>query len=226
MSGDAAAKPRAKSPRLQNRQAKTRSRLLEAAYRLMSKKGVNDTAIQEITDLADVAFGTFYNYFESKDDIAAQVLDCVIRALGHRNVEANRDAGVTDPILIVANSVRLVAQEMMKNPIWRWWVQRPDLVVERMRDGFKPFGLYDMDKAVEAGLYQIAGDDRETAWSFLIWLLAGGIKDILDGIDHACDGCRQGQGAHRLEAASAGGAKAQDQFRLSPPGGRPRRIRS
>jgi len=181
MSTNAVTRPKAKSPRLQNRQAKTRGRLLEAAYQLMSKKGVNDTAIQEITELADVAFGTFYNYFESKDDIAAQVLDCVIRALGDRNVEANREAGVTDPVLIVANSVRLVAQEMMQNPIWRWWVQRPDLVVERMRDGFKPFGLYDMDKAIEVGLYEIAGDDRETAWSFLIWLLAGGIKDILDG---------------------------------------------
>lgn len=181
MSPRAASKPKTKSPRLQNRQAKTRSRLLEAAYKLMSKKGVNDIAIQEITDLADVAFGTFYNYFESKDDIAGQVLDCVIGALGDRNVEANREAGVSDPVLIVANSVRLVAREMMQNPIWRWWVQRPDLVVGRMRDGFKPFGLYDMDKAIEVGLYQIAGDDQETAWSFLIWLLAGGIKDILDG---------------------------------------------
>jgi AcrR family transcriptional regulator len=167
--------------RTQKRRAKTRVKLVKAAYAIMSKKGVDSTTIQEITDAADVGFGTFYNYFDTKDDIAARVLDCIVKTLGQRNDLANKAAKARDPVLIVSNSVRFVAREMMTNPIWQWWLKRPDLMVERMRAGFKPFGIRDMQKAIEAGTYHIARDDLDTAWSFLIWLLAGNIKDIVDG---------------------------------------------
>lgn len=147
----------------------------------MSRKGIDDTTIQEITDAANTGFGTFYNYFSTKDELAACVLDCVINNLGKRNDLVTQAAGVTDPVLVVATSVRLVAREMMTNPMWRWWLKRPDIMVERMRLGFKPFGLRDMSTAVKDGRFRISDSDKETAWSFLIWLLAGGIKDIVDG---------------------------------------------
>lgn len=166
--------------RMQRKREKTRAALMRTAYRLMSSKGVDETTIQEITDGADVGFGTFYNYFPSKDDIATQVLDCVIDALGRRNDRANQAAGITDPVLVVANSVRLVANEMMSDPMWRWWLKRTDLMVQRMRAVFRPFGLRDMQHAIDAGDYAIAGDDLDTAWSFLIWMLAGNITDIVE----------------------------------------------
>ena len=167
--------------RTQKRRAKTRVKLLKAAYSVMSQKGVDSTTIQEITEAADVGFGTFYNYFSTKDEIAIRVLDCIVNTLGQRNDLANKAARVRDPALIVANSVRFVAREMMQNPISQWWLKRPDLMVERMRVGFRPFGIRDMKQAVEGGDYHIARDDQETAWSFLNWLLVGNIKDIVDG---------------------------------------------
>jgi AcrR family transcriptional regulator len=163
------------------RRQRTRSNLLRAAYHLMSQKGVDATAIQEITDRADVGFGTFYNYFTSKDELATQVLDCVIHNIGLRNDLVTARMKLTDPVAIVATSVRCVAREMMTNAVWYWWVQRPDLLVARMRAGFKPFGMRDMQRAMASGVYDIADGDLETSWSYLIWLLAGGIKDIVDG---------------------------------------------
>ena len=71
--------------RVKRRQKKTRIRLLKAGYGLITEKGIDETAIMEITDAADVGFGTFYNYFSSKDDIAMQILDCVVHALGERS---------------------------------------------------------------------------------------------------------------------------------------------
>ncbi len=174
-----------KTGRSEIKRQRTRAQLLRSAYHLMSKNGVDRTAIQEITDHADVGFGTFYNYFASKDDLATQVLDCVINNLGRRNDLITRTMGLTDPVEIVATSVRCVAREMMTNAVWYWWVKRPDLIVERMRAGFRPFGIRDMQQAIEAGAYAIAEDDMDTAWSFLIWLLAGGIKDIVDGYRQA-----------------------------------------
>jgi len=45
------------------------SRLLEHAFKLFTEKGVKDTSIQEITNSADVAKGTFYLYFKDKYEI-------------------------------------------------------------------------------------------------------------------------------------------------------------
>ena len=154
---------------------------MRAAHQLMAKQGVDATTIQQITEAADVGFGTFYNYFTSKDDLATQVLDCVIHNLGQRNDLVTQAKHIDDPVLIVATSVRLVARELMTDSMWQWWVKRPDLVVTRMRAGFRPFGIRDMRRAMDAGEYHIVGDDMDTAWSFLIWLLAGGVKDIIDG---------------------------------------------
>jgi AcrR family transcriptional regulator len=172
---------RPSSQRVRKRQLRTRAQLLSVAHRLMSKKGVDETTIQEITDAADVGFGTFYNYFSSKDDLATQVLDCVINNLGLRNDLVTKTTRATDPVQVVATSVRLVVREMMTNPMWHWWVkQRTDLLVERMRAGFRRFGIRDIRRAMDAGAYRIINDDVEAAWSFLSWLLAGGAKDIID----------------------------------------------
>jgi len=171
---------RVSSPRVRKRQLRTRVQLLKVAHRVMSKQGVDVTTIQEITDAADVGFGTFYNYFSSKDDLATQVLDCVINNLGRRNDAVTQATRATDPVQIVATSMRLVAHEMMSNPMWRWWVKRPDLLVERLRAGLRPFSIRDMRRAIDSGAYRIIGGDMDTARSFLVWLLVGGVKDIID----------------------------------------------
>jgi TetR/AcrR family transcriptional repressor of nem operon len=52
----------------------TRSRLLEKGGDLVSSRGFNATGVQEITSVAGVPKGSFYNYFESKEAFAVEVL--------------------------------------------------------------------------------------------------------------------------------------------------------
>lgn len=49
--------------------------LLTAALTLFRKNGVDNTTVSDIVKEAHVAQGTFYNYFQSKDDIFADVLE-------------------------------------------------------------------------------------------------------------------------------------------------------
>jgi AcrR family transcriptional regulator len=51
-----------------------RQNLLEAAIDIVGKYGYADASIARITERANVAQGTFYNYFVSRDDILNQVL--------------------------------------------------------------------------------------------------------------------------------------------------------
>ena len=50
-----------------------REELLQAASALFLEKGIGDTGIGDITDRAEVARGTFYLYFSSKDDVIAEL---------------------------------------------------------------------------------------------------------------------------------------------------------
>ncbi|MBQ7559491.1 MAG: TetR/AcrR family transcriptional regulator [Synergistaceae bacterium] len=47
----------------------TRKKILASAIHLISKKGVNGTSIKDIAASAEVAVGTFYLYFNSKEDV-------------------------------------------------------------------------------------------------------------------------------------------------------------
>ena len=71
--------------RTEVRQRNTRLRLREVAHDLISRQGVDGTTIQQITDAADIGFGTFYNYYATKEALAQDALDCLIHNTGQRN---------------------------------------------------------------------------------------------------------------------------------------------
>jgi AcrR family transcriptional regulator len=171
-----------KLTRTEVRQRQTRLRLREVASRLMAEQGVDATTIQQITDAADIGFGTFYNYAASKEALAKEVLDCIIHNIGERNDLVTQMLQESDTVRIVANSVRFVIREMTLDPVFRWWVDRVDVLVDRMRIGFGPFGLRDIDHAVRAGRYDLIDGEPGYAWSQLVWLMAAAGSDIVRGV--------------------------------------------
>jgi AcrR family transcriptional regulator len=63
-----AAGPKAPNRR-ERRRTEMRERILRAALRLFSERGVTGTTVEDITNEADVGKGTFFNYFPNKEDI-------------------------------------------------------------------------------------------------------------------------------------------------------------
>lgn len=65
-----------------NRQARRKERtkrlLTDAATKLLLEKGVDALTVQDITEQADVARGTFYVYFESKEEVVWAVLEAIL----------------------------------------------------------------------------------------------------------------------------------------------------
>ena len=167
--------------RVAKRRRATRARLLNAAFDIMSEVGVDAAKIKDITDRADVGFGTFYNYFETKDELANQTLDCVIDDFGRRNILATKGLRSKDPALVMPVSMRLVMREAARTPMWQWWALRPDLLVDRMRDGFGPFGRRDMQDAIQRGIFHISELEIDQAWALACWMMVGGIHDIVVG---------------------------------------------
>ncbi len=60
--------------RWDRRREQTHRRLLVAAERLFGIQGFDTTTVEEIADAADVAKGTFFNYFGSKEALLGELL--------------------------------------------------------------------------------------------------------------------------------------------------------
>ena len=53
-----------------NKRNRTRSTLIDSAIDVFSEKGIEEASIHEITAIAGLANGTFYNHFKDKDELA------------------------------------------------------------------------------------------------------------------------------------------------------------
>ena len=69
----------ARAGRRKQERADHRRAMLRAAERVFVCNGFDAATIGEIAREADFAVGTFYNYFKSKNDLYAQVLDSIVR---------------------------------------------------------------------------------------------------------------------------------------------------
>src|SRR5512146_1263850 len=78
----AATRSEEREPQGARRKRETREKLLDAAFRLFGERGVDAVAINEITEAADVGFGSFYNHFASKEVIYDAVVDSVFGSFG------------------------------------------------------------------------------------------------------------------------------------------------
>jgi AcrR family transcriptional regulator len=63
-----AAKPPVPSRR-ERKRLETRERIFRAAMQLFGQRGFFNTTVEDITEAADVAKGTFFNYFPSKEQV-------------------------------------------------------------------------------------------------------------------------------------------------------------
>ena len=60
--------------RRERKKLQSRRTILEAAVSEFSKKGYKDTSVADIMSTADLGIGTFYNYFNSKEDLLFSLL--------------------------------------------------------------------------------------------------------------------------------------------------------
>ena len=79
---------------MEKRRARTRGALLSAARELLSTRSSEAVNVDEIAELADVAKGTFYNYFTDKEALIREVEESVRAELEQRIAETN--SGVVD----------------------------------------------------------------------------------------------------------------------------------
>ena len=145
--------PRTPSGRLGDRRERrreaTRRSLMDAARRLFAAQGVERTRINEITEAADVGFGSFYNHFDSKDAIVQAVLAEAVAAQG---VELDTlTAELDDPAEVVAVAHRYFVRRARADPDWGWLLVRLDVSHNVMLEALGPFARRDLARGIRTG---------------------------------------------------------------------------
>lgn len=73
-------------------------------------------AINEITEAADVGFGSFYNHFESKEGILAELIEWAFEDFANTLDRVAR--GLSDPAEVIAVAVRHTLLRARREPVW------------------------------------------------------------------------------------------------------------
>jgi AcrR family transcriptional regulator len=107
------------------RRERTRARMMDAAKALFARQGIDNTRINEITEEADVGFGSFYNHFDSKEAIVEAVLEEAIAAQGSAIEAVTADLG--DPAETVAVAHRYFVELARTDPDWAWLLIRLEI---------------------------------------------------------------------------------------------------
>jgi AcrR family transcriptional regulator len=94
-----------RASRLDRRKARTHEALINAAVRLIAEGRGERASIQEITEEADIGFGSFYNHFESKGQLFQAASEQVLERWGQMSDHAS--AGIADPAERLAVGLRL-----------------------------------------------------------------------------------------------------------------------
>jgi AcrR family transcriptional regulator len=95
---------------------RTRAVLVEAARKVFAETPFPDTRIADITGRAGVANGTFYTYFDSKEEIFREVAAGVLDAMLWAPVRG-RDRDERDPIKAIEQSSLLYFQAVVDNAV-------------------------------------------------------------------------------------------------------------
>src|SRR5581483_5952142 len=138
--------------RLERSRAQTRGALIEAAQRLLAA-GRSTVSVLEITQHADVGMGSFYNHFESKEELFAAAVDAAMER--HGDLLDALTTGVEDPAEMFARSFRLTGRMQRRYPeLTRVLLSRGAAMIVSDR-GLAPRALRDITAGKAAGRFTV-----------------------------------------------------------------------
>lgn len=165
------------SDRQTRRKNETRAKLIAAARVLLARQGAEATRIQEITDEADVGFGSFYNHFSSKEEIIEAVLADSLTSQGSA-LAALADE-LDDPAEVISAAHRSFVLRAGRDPEWAWLLVRLDVSHDLIRSALGPFAIRDLNAAISAGRLTVS--NKSVALSALGGALIAVMRAVLDG---------------------------------------------
>ncbi|MPR00020.1 TetR family transcriptional regulator [Modestobacter sp. I12A-02628] len=136
----------------ERRKAQTRAALVRAAQQLLAA-GLTEVSIQQITEQADVGFGSFYNHFRDKDELWKVAILEVLELQGDLIDQATSEGD--DPAEVFCVGLRLIGRLAREEPELARVVLRGGTSYLLVDHGLMQFARRDVAGAVRAGRFDV-----------------------------------------------------------------------
>ncbi|MER6590870.1 TetR/AcrR family transcriptional regulator [Micromonospora purpureochromogenes] len=147
------AQPTSHAPnRLERRKAHTRSALVRAAQTFIAAGKLN-VPILELTQAADVGMGSFYNHFDSREQLYQAAVEDALERYGALLDELT--VGLDDPAHVFAQSFRLTGRLHRRSPELSKVLLSNGLALAGSDKGLAPRALRDIEDGVRTGRFSV-----------------------------------------------------------------------
>jgi len=146
--------------RLERRKMRTRAALIRAAQSFMASGKLN-VPVLEITQAADVGMGSFYNHFDSKEELFTAAVNEVLDTYGA--LLDKLAVASEDPAETFARSFRLIGRLYRHRPDMGRVLLNSGLALISSDRGLAPRALRDIEAGARAGRFTV--DDPVLALS-------------------------------------------------------------
>src|SRR6266567_198284 len=152
-----------RASRLDRRKARTRQARIDAAVRLIAEGRGERASIAEITEEADIGFGSFYNHFDSKEQLFGTASGEVLEQWGQVIDQACADIG--DPAEVFAVSLRISGLLGWTHPDTARFLNGAGLEALGASRGLAPRALRDIQAGQAAGRFTVPdARSRSAPW--------------------------------------------------------------
>ena len=127
--------------------------MVDAALNVFARLGPDAPSIDDFTSEAGLARGTFYNFFESRDDLLIAVAILVAERI---EAELAPLRQVQDPAARLAGAVRGYIRKAAADPVWGWAVVRIALVAAPLGSSMQSNLARDIADGMATGRFRVA----------------------------------------------------------------------
>jgi len=158
------------------RRDRTRAQLVEAALRVFARMGPDAPNVDDFATEAGVARGTFYNYFDGREDLLVAVATLAAERM---EAERMRSGGLADPAERMACALRAYIRKAAADPTWGWAIVRIALVAAPLGPAMRANLARDLADGIAAGRFAVPS--IQAAQDLVLGAGIMGMRSVLRG---------------------------------------------
>lgn len=163
--------------------SKTKEKLVDAAIKYLNSEGKEKISVKKLIKIAGVGYGTFYNHFDSVEDIQIEALNKTIK---NNLIDFKLDVkNEKDYVYIIYLALFRAINLLANSPSIRWLLDDVQMVVKVFQETSQPNMENNFLNAVKAK--QIKNTDIEdlidfrSSRLFVQWGAMGAVQQVIDG---------------------------------------------
>ncbi|MGH2906972.1 MAG: TetR/AcrR family transcriptional regulator [Solirubrobacterales bacterium] len=164
-----------------------REEILDAAERVFAEKGFHETGIADIAAELGIGHGTFYRYFDNKQDIAAQVLERAVMGIAKAGFSEDPESTNTledyraQTTRIMTNMFEVLEQNPAAMQLFHAQAQGIDAqALQRSFEAYSEFTERFLVNGVEKGFLRAELDTEITAQALVGLIFEGTRRAVVE----------------------------------------------